>query len=116
MSWRLISRRSLLKNALVTAVGVSAMYYGHRFISAPRNALHVTPYGNFLVLEESHAHTLHAFAEAVLPRGGKYPTPQQAQVLQRLDEELYFISRPIAKDVKLVLHVLKWMQIGRAHV
>lgn len=111
MQWQPISRRSFLKIAAVTAVGVSATFYGHRFMSAPRNALHVTPYGNFLVLEESHAHTLHAFAEAVLPRGGKYPTPQQAQVLQRLDEELYFISQPIAKDVKLVLDVLEWMPV-----
>lgn len=111
-----LSRRRFLKLGAVAATGVAALALWRYLPSARKaDAPLMTPYGNLLVLDAAQAATFHAYAEAVLPVAKGFPSPQEAQVVQRLDEELYFVSPAIVDDVKLVLSVLEWLPLIYGH-
>lgn len=107
-----LPRRSFLKLGLMTGAAAVAAINGCtsavELISGPR----VTPYGTLLVLDEGQARTMNSFAEAIVPRGEGFPSVVDAEVVQRLDEELFFISSDIAGDVKMVLDVLEWLPMA----
>ena len=60
-------------------------------------------FGRLLFFDARQANVIYAFAEATLPHGPGYATPMQARVVNRLDEELTFVSKSISDDyIKIV--------------
>lgn len=68
-----------------------------------------TGFGNLLVLNQDRASALYAFAEACVPNSRDQI--RQAQVLPRIDEELYFVSTQIREDFLLALDVLEYLPL-----
>lgn len=107
-----LPRRKFLKLGLMAGGVAVATLNG--CASAVGSAIKVrrTPYGNLLVLNEDQARVFHGFVEAVIPKGEEFPDADEAEVVPRLDEELYFISSHIVDDMKLVLDALEWMPMA----
>ncbi|MCG8614370.1 MAG: hypothetical protein MI864_27985 [Pseudomonadales bacterium] len=105
-----LPRRDFLKLTLVAST-VSA-FGGLAIARTNSPAIKRTQYGYLLQLDEDQAEVMHAFAETVLPRGDGFPTADQARVVQRLDEELFFVSPQIASDLKAALDALQWMPMA----
>lgn len=104
-----LSRRRFLKLGIAVGVGVAAIAAFRSSIFKQKNHLAATPYGNLLVLDAAQATTFYAYAEAVLPNAKGFPTALQANLIQRLDEELYFVAPAIRSDAKLVIDALEWL-------
>jgi len=79
------------------------------------NAAEVVPidlpidFGPLLFFDAKQAHLVHAFAEATLPHGPEYATPIQARVVNRLDEELSFVSESISADYIKILQAVDFL-------
>lgn len=55
-------------------------------------------FGPLLFFNAQQANVVHAFAEATLPHGPGHVTPMEARVVNRLDEELTFVSESVSGD------------------
>ncbi len=64
-----------------------------------------------LVLSPSQAATMAAIAGAVVPTQPGFPTVTQAQVVPRLDEELWLSDASIQDDMRAALDVAEWMPL-----
>lgn len=64
-----------------------------------------------LVLTPGQAATMAAFASAVVPTQKGFPTVAQAQVVQRLDEELWLSDSAIQDDMRAALDVAEWLPL-----
>lgn len=106
-----IPRRSFLKLSMAAgALAVTTLNGCTQWLGVTSEPLQ-TSYGRLLVLNETQAKVMHAFAEAVLPQGDAFPSVVEAEVIQRLDEELYFVAANISADVKTVIDVLEWLPV-----
>lgn len=95
-------RRRALKLSLLAGGG----------LLAGLTALKLTPlrfadYGKLQLLSVSEADVLYAFAEAILPSGNGWPTIEQTQLIQRVDEELFFIDTASSTDFKALLMLIE---------
>ena len=108
-----LPRRQFLKLGLISGGAVAATLNGcgKIFEGAPESRALATRFGTLLVLSEDEAGVMHSFAETAIPSSAGFPTAIEAEVVQRLDEELYFISDYIVEDLKTVLNALEWMPI-----
>ncbi|RQS06216.1 hypothetical protein DIE07_24730 [Burkholderia sp. Bp9002] len=108
---RLFARRRFLKMALIGAGGTMAAAAGgagyltltHRF----RNR-----YGKLLVFDGHLADVVHALAEASVPDAPGFPTIEQAEVVTRMDEEMFFVSEKLGSDVKAGLYLLEMLPLA----
>jgi len=107
-----LPRRSFLKLGLMTGAVAVAVLNGCTDAVTSFSGARRTPYGTLLILDEEQARTMEAFAETVVPSAKDFPSAREARVVQRLDEELFFVSGNIAADVKTVLDVLEWMPVA----
>ncbi len=62
-----------------------------------------------MVFSKAHATTLEALAQAVVPTQEGFPTVGQAQVVQRLDEELWLSDPSIQDDMRAALGAAEWL-------
>jgi hypothetical protein len=69
-----------------------------------------------LVLTSSQATTMAALASAVVPTQAGFPTVAQAQVVQRLDEELWLSDASIQDDMRAALDVAEWLPLLYGHL
>jgi hypothetical protein len=68
-----------------------------------------------LVLSATQAATMAALATAVVPSQNGFPTVAQAQVVQRLDEELWLSDSSIQDDMRAALDVAEWLPLLYGH-
>lgn len=64
-----------------------------------------------LVLDSKEASIIAAIAQAILPSENTFPSVEQALLVERIDEELFFVSQPIQSDFKLALNVVNTMPV-----
>lgn len=76
-----------------------------------------TPLGakRLLVLSIAQAATLAALAQAVVPSQRGFPSVAQAQVVQRMDEELWLSDTSIQDDMQAALTALEWLPLAYGH-
>jgi len=113
-----LPRRRLLKLGLVAATGLAAVGGGAVWLlRSGAESLHPsgTQFGKLMVLDHKRASILNAFAEAALPMGEGFPTVREAQVIERLDEELYFVSAGLRSDVLSALDALNLLPFLYGH-
>lgn len=64
-----------------------------------------------LFFSNSAEETLSWFAKAILPKEEGFPDLEQAEVLSRLDEELFFVDSSISGDFDSALWILEYLPI-----
>lgn len=99
------ARRNFLKYSLIglgSVAGLAAVGVGVFNTNQYRDK-----YGKLMVLDGHLADIVHAFAEAAMPVGNGFPTIEEAEVVKRMDEELFFISENIQSDFKAVLYLVE---------
>jgi hypothetical protein len=104
-----LPRRRLLKIAIAGAAGLGAVGGSVAWVLSPggdTDEVFETGLGRFLVFDDKHARLVLAFAEAALPQGDGFPSPREARVVERMDEELYFVDASIRADLKTAINVL----------
>lgn len=106
-----LPRRKFLKLGLITGTVAVTALDGYTIAAQMLVGSHQASSTKYLVLNKDQVRVLTAFAEAIVPTGEKYPTVQQAEVVQRLDEELFFVSRFILDELAIALNALQWMPI-----
>ncbi|EPG65324.1 hypothetical protein ACE5IS_09580 [Leptospira wolffii] len=62
-----------------------------------------------LFFSKSELDILAALAEAILPEGPGLPSYKEAQVLERLDEEFYFVDPFLSDDFKTLVLVIEYL-------
>ncbi|MDT8989309.1 hypothetical protein RQP54_00375 [Curvibacter sp. APW13] len=73
------------------------------------------PAQRLLVLSSGQAVTMAAIAAAVVPSQQGFPSVAQAQVVQRLDEELWLSDASIQDDMRAALDVAEWLPLAYGH-
>ncbi|MCW7491636.1 hypothetical protein ND861_03110 [Leptospira sp. 2 VSF19] len=70
----------------------------------------------YFYFSDSETKTVGAFSEVVLPVTEKgMPSLEEANVMRRLDEELYFVSEEIQEDFHSAVMVLEYLPIFYGH-
>lgn len=71
-------------------------------------------YGKLLTFSDYEADVIQTFGLLVLPKVKDFPSIEEAKVLERLDEELFFVSGPIRTDFIAAIWYLEFlpMQYG----
>jgi hypothetical protein len=69
-----------------------------------------------LVLSAAQASTLAALAQAVVPSQKGFPTVAQAEVVQRMDEELWLSDSSIQDDMRAALEAMEWLPLVYGHL
>ncbi|TGK07299.1 hypothetical protein EHO59_04105 [Leptospira semungkisensis] len=64
-----------------------------------------------LFFSESELETLAALSEAILPEGPNIPTYKDAKVLERLDEEFFFVDPFLSDDFKTLVLVMEYLPL-----
>lgn len=109
------SKRRFLKFSLLgigatvaTAAGLGAyLTQTHQFRAR---------YGKLLVLDGHLADIAHTLAQACVPTGRPgFPSIEQAEVVQRMDEEFYFVSDSISADIKAAFYLLEMLPFAYGH-
>ena len=65
-----------------------------------------------LVLSAAQAVTLAACADAIVPHQAGFPSVAEAQIVTRLDEELWFSDSSIQDDLCTALALFEWLPLG----
>lgn len=116
LDWHQLSRRRFLIGSVGAAIGIAALGSEMFGSPAPADARgDSADDGRLLVFSASNALTLTAFAEAVLPRDPLFPSMTDTQLIQRCDEELYFVDEAIRADVGAALDLLEWLPVVRGY-
>ncbi|MCB1306897.1 MAG: hypothetical protein KDK30_01895 [Leptospiraceae bacterium] len=68
-----------------------------------------------LVFNDWEADVVNAYARAILPAEAGQPDAEDTNVLQRLDEELYFVDASIRDDFKQALLALEFLPLGSGY-
>ena len=102
-----ISRRRLL--GLTLGVGAATIGGAYLFSSAKQGASTEIGQMRLMTLDAAAASTLHAAAQVVLPSGDGFPSIADAKTIERIDEEIYFVSPEVREDVKTAIKVLEYL-------
>lgn len=106
-----IPRRSFLKLSLVGASISTGIVATSCSFFEPTKEKNKTSFGILLVLNQIQAKILFSFADAILPKETNFPNAIQSQVINRLDEELFFVSESIAESLKQAVDLLEYLPI-----
>ena len=109
LDWHGLGRRRVLR--LLGTLGAAS-------VAAPVLTACSAPEGNdptLLVLTPRQAATMAALAAAVVPTQQGFPSVAQAQVVQRLDEELWLSDASIQDDMRAALDVAEWLPLAYGH-
>lgn len=111
--WGALSRRRFL----VGALGLGGAALGGIGLSAcARREAQAADGQPLLVLRPGEVATLTALGEAILPPQAGFPDMAEAEVLRRLDEELYFVGASIRGDMHAALAVMAWSPLIYGHM
>lgn len=101
---RAFSRKVFLKSGiLVASAGLLGSVAAACGISSGRQRL--------LFFSGTEADVIRALAEIMFPPEAGFPTLEEARVVERLDEELYFTSEGIQSDFSAALLALQYLQL-----
>lgn len=105
LNWHGLGRRRFLRllAAAGTMAGTSAVTTALVGCAAERPSL--------LVLDNAAAATIAAVADAVAPHGPGFPDVTTARVVDRLDEEAWFIDPSIQDDLRAAAALLEWLPL-----
>lgn len=109
LDWCGLGRRRFLKWLAVAGTGSALLPLS---ACAPEATTPV----QLLVISASQAATLAAVAAAVIPTQPGFPTVAQAQVVQRMDEELWLSDTSIQEDMGAALTVLEWLPLAYGYL
>lgn len=73
-------------------------------------------YGKLLSLDGHLADVAHALAEASVPNRPGFPTIEEAEVVTRLDEEMFFVDDAISGDLKAAFYLLEMLPLAKGHM
>ncbi|AKU21020.1 hypothetical protein [Massilia sp. NR 4-1] len=108
------AKRRFLKIALLGLGGtVAAATGGAAYLTMTHR--HRDRYGKLLVLDDHCADIVHALAEASVPVGVAFPTIEQAEVLTRFDEELFFVNEGIGSDLRSAFYLLEFLPLAKGY-
>lgn len=110
LDWHGIGRRRFLR--FFSRVGAVAAFTP---LAACAPGATPPPTSKLLVLSSTQATTLAALAQAVLPSQAGFPTVEQAQVVQRMDEELWLSDISIQEDMGAALSLMEWLPLMYGH-
>ncbi|EPG74090.1 hypothetical protein LEP1GSC058_3543 [Leptospira fainei serovar Hurstbridge str. BUT 6] len=99
------SRKTFLRFGLV---GTAALFLGGT-VCIFKSSSRFIP--KSLFFSDDELNTMAALAEAILPEGKNVPTYKQAEVLERLDEEFYFVDPFLSEDFKSLILVIEYLPI-----
>ncbi|MFP5382239.1 MAG: hypothetical protein ACLGG4_08240 [Gammaproteobacteria bacterium] len=111
-----LPRRRFL-TACVAAGGVATVLAIPACARAPGTdaVQHATRLGPLLVLDDDQVAILEAFAEAAIATGDGFPDVREADVVRRIDEELFFTDEAIREDFLLGLSVADYLPLAYGH-
>jgi hypothetical protein len=69
-----------------------------------------------LSFDEGQVATLEALIAAVVPTMAPFPAPADARVLDRFDEETYFVSAEVRDDIRTAIDALEYLPFLYGHV
>lgn len=108
LGWGSLSRRAFLKSLFIAAGAAGAG------VSLPACAPEAgrDPQGRpYLFFEPGEAALLQVLGDAVIPTQKGFPTLAEAEVIRRVDEELYLVGEAIRDDVRAALGLLQWAPV-----
>ncbi len=105
LDWHGLGRRRFLRLLLQTGTAAAVLPLAACSGDAPQPT-------RLLVLSGAQAVTLAALAQAVVPSQKGFPTAAQAQVVQRMDEELWLSDVSIQDDMRAALTVMEWLPLA----
>lgn len=111
-----LSRRKLLRFGVLT--GSAVLFASQTWRNRWREFAKASPVWEgkkLMAISSDEACLLSQIAGAMLPVGDQWPTIHQAQVIERLDEELFFVSEQILSDFKLALSVVNTFPLLYGH-
>jgi len=73
-------------------------------------------YGKLLSLDGHLADIVHTLAEASVPDRPGFPTVEQAEIVTRLDEEMYFVSDGISSDLRAAFYLLEMLPLANGYM
>ncbi|AYY57215.1 hypothetical protein KTE64_28945 [Burkholderia multivorans] len=112
---RLFERRKFLKIALIGVGGtIAAATAGVGYLTLTNRFRE--RYGKLLVFDGHLADVVHALAEASVPDAPGFPSVEQAEVVTRMDEEMFFVNDKISSDVKAGLYLLDMLPLAHGHL
>ncbi len=103
-----LSRRRFLAGCVAIA-GVAAACSRRAKLGSPSIFSRAAGGAPLLVLTDGEAQTLTAFAESVLPTGAVAPSLADTSLIERFDEEFFFVDEAVRADLKLALGALEWL-------
>ncbi|TXH88065.1 MAG: hypothetical protein E6Q78_12520 [Rhodoferax sp.] len=109
LNWHGLGRRRFLR--LISALGTASATGPLLTACSDTDA----PPARLLVLSASQGVTMAALAAAVVPTQKGFPTVGEAQVVQRLDEELWLSDTSIQDDMRAALDVAEWLPLLYGH-
>lgn len=110
----LFSRRRFLKLTLLGVGGTVAVVAGVGGYLTQTNQYRER-YGKLLSLDGHLADIAHTLAEACVPDRPGFPSVEQAEIVSRLDEEMYFVSDGISGDLKAAFYLLEMLPLVKGH-
>jgi hypothetical protein len=111
----LFTKRRFLKFSLLGVAGAATLVAGAgAYITQTNRYRH--RYGQLLVVDGHLADIAHTLAEACVPNRPGFPDIEQAEVVKRLDEELFFVSDNISSDLKAAFYLLEMFPLAYGHL
>lgn len=114
MKTSIFERRKFLKYSLLGVGGLIGIggIGATVFLSNKYNE----KYGKLMVFDGHLVDILHTFAEAAMPKPiNGFPTIEEAEVVRRLDEELFFADSNIQSDFKALLFLIEAMPMANGY-
>ena len=109
------AKRRFLKTALLGIGGTVAVAAGGVGYLTLTNRYRQR-YGKLLVLDGHLADIVHALAEASIPHAPLFPSVEEAEIVTRFDEELFFVSDGISSDLKTAFYLLELLPLGKGYL
>jgi hypothetical protein len=111
----LFTKRRFLKFSLLGVAGAATLVAGAGAYITQTNRYRQR-YGQLLVVDGHLADIAHTLAEACVPNRPGFPDIEQAEVVKRLDEELFFVSDNISSDLKAAFYLLEMFPLAYGHM
>lgn len=111
----LFTKRRFLKFSLLGVAGAATLVAGAGAYITQTNRYRQR-YGQLFVVDGHLADIAHTLAEACVPNRPGFPDIEQAEVVKRLDEELFFVSDNISSDLKAAFYLLEMFPLAYGHL
>ena len=108
-SFRRFSRRRWLQASLGVGTAIVAAGWFASRVSEKRTVGSSTP--TCFVFDAAQSMTLLGLIEAVVPASKENRINQETEVLERFDEEAYFVSPDVKEDIRTAVRILEYLPL-----